>query len=144
MAYVTIKREEMHNLLTQGKFKPISIDGVYELVYNRPHRCGVELRVYTTISVNNNLSRDYGKDAIRVTLHHTESGRFVGKSSTTKRTRGWQSRLKSKINEAWKSISNLKKCPECDSYLLYIKWKKKSFLGCSSYPECTYSENVGS
>ncbi|MBN1638367.1 MAG: topoisomerase DNA-binding C4 zinc finger domain-containing protein, partial [Ignavibacteriales bacterium] len=140
--FVYISKEEFENVLLNihPGFKLINIKNTNELVYEAPIKNieYLKVRVYSTleydVKTKKYISRDYGKDAIRVMLFDYESQHFIGGKANTKRITGWQDRLKEKILEIATSVSGLI-CKNCGSYLVIRKSKEgNEFLGCINYP----------
>lgn len=75
------------------------------------------------------------------------AGRFLGSKTHTKRVEGWQERLAGKIRELGVKISSYV-CPmRCGGYLTArkgpaAKGAATSFLGCTNYPRCRYTQRA--
>lgn len=141
--FTLITAGEMDSLLSKGGFARVEVEGTKEYVYDRPFNTlpNVVIRVYT--SIDSLLSREIGKDAIRIVLFDKKANKAIGKADTkTYRIVGWQDRLISKIKDVFFSVQYLKKCPCCKSFLVERKGKNYHFHGCSSFPLCNYKENI--
>jgi hypothetical protein len=140
--YVPISKTEMHNVLTAGGFTEVKVDGTYEAVYERKFNSvpRLAIRVYTSICEGS--SRGCGEDAIRVTLVDTVLQRGVGKAGRTNRVHGWQTRIRSKINQVFHSATKLPRCPCCKNYMQERKGGFGTFFGCCLYPQCNGTRKI--
>lgn len=103
----------------------------------------VELVVYSSIDRETGVSRDYAEDAMRVVLLDVsgDEDRFISKTSDTVRTKGWQNRMQRKIAYVWHNPDNyVKSCEECGSLMTKRDAGNGPFFGCTSYPDCEYTE----
>lgn len=142
--FTLITAGEMDTLLCKGGFEKVEMtDGTKEFVYDRPYKTlpNVVIRVYT--SIDSEVSRGIGEDAIRVCLVDTRINRGISRVCRTHRSVGWADRLRSKINEIFLSVSQLKRCRMCDYYMIERENKSKNkFLGCSNFPNCKHTESI--
>lgn len=116
---------------------------VYETHDFAPTHNGVVLQVYTTIDKRTDKARGKGSDAIRLTVYHRHSGRFITGRKKTLRIKTWEKNLTEKIQSLLdEGEAILPKCEECGSIMLRREGKFGEFLGCSSYPECQHTREV--
>lgn len=103
------------------------------------------LRVYTGIEPDGN-SRGVGEDAMRVALwmRRSSDGKptELGGSKRVNRIQTWEKNLQERLNN-WLDHMPKESCPECGSPLVVKQNRKRksSFLGCSNYPNCSYTRN---
>jgi len=106
----------------------------------------VVVRVYSSILKTRGIARGVGEDAIRVVLYNTDVKRPIApKQKRVHRMSNWRIHLKSRIDNLVKNSSNYNKfCPKCKSPLIVRTAGKtgNEFLGCSAFPNCTYTENI--
>lgn len=136
--YVEIKWAEMNTVLSEAKFRQVSLPGVWEMVYQRDRAQDFVVRVYTTIA-QGGVGRDVGKDAIRVQLVHTPTNKPVWTATRTHRTPGWQDRMLGRMKEAWTALRTVERCPDCRTRPMVIRKTKdgsREFLGCVGFPSC--------
>lgn len=130
--FVKIEANEMETFLKQRGFQTMTIPGTVEDVYGKIVRMNdlvISMRVYTSIG-RDDISRDYGEDAIRVMLFwkYKSEPVHIGKTITVKRMSHWKRYLGAAI-AGWEH--NFKLCSECGSPAVYRK--KKKFWGCCTY-----------
>lgn len=97
----------------------------------------LEVRVYSTIDKSDKRSRSKGSDAIRTVIFDRDTSQVIAGREHTKRTEGWQRRLREKIDhlfDQWMHVVHI--CDECNSYMVKRDGKYGEFLGCTGYPEC--------
>ena len=103
------------------------------------------IRVHSSIP-SDGVSRDRGKDAIRVSIVVEVDGKDKGIRRFPRVTRqaNWRKYLKQRVMEAFSYISSIRGCPQCHSPLALRKAKEnnKEFYGCTRFPLCRYSERV--
>ena len=97
------------------------------------------IRIFSSVD-RFGTSRRKGKDSIKVCLVDKNINKNIGSAKTTYRIKGWQDRLKKKVNDVYLSVNSLKRC-RCGSFLVERKCKQgenkgRKFLGCSNWPEC--------
>lgn len=149
MSFVTISVEEFEEFVSSLGFNYEREVFTQELVFSIPlelvrvEKADVSVKLYTSINICSNLSREKGKDAIRVVLFDRNSQRPLGKQKHTKRTVGWQRRLRDKIFSLILSLKEIPFCPSCGAHMVERQHNGASFLGCSSYPKCKNTESVG-
>lgn len=115
MGFVNIQKQEFDELLGVSE----EIEGK-EFIYLLPtDKESIRIKIYSSIDIRTNVSRELAKDAIRVTLFDTISQKGIGKGRYTQRTDGWQSRLTTKVDELRKRVINFNYCSECGAVVLY-------------------------
>jgi hypothetical protein len=137
--YVAIDITAMRALMDEMGFSPLPQRPGAEIVYaravgNRP----VQLRVYSSVTPGNGVSRDVGEDAIRIALHSTLTDRPVGmRFARVYRTKNALGTLKDRAREAW-TYARDNACLKCNGVLVErtVKNTGKTFMGCCNYPEC--------
>lgn len=152
MAFIEITSDELERYLLSlsPKWERIELEYTNELVYEVPLKQHPRLviRLYSTIAWNGErgqyVSRGWGKDAIRVLLFDLQTQKVVGKQKSTKRTDGWQNRLRLKMILLGESIAKYT-CPRCANYMVERKSAKtkQAFFGCLSYPQCRHTTDCG-
>lgn len=98
--YVPITELEFDVVCKESKGWVKVYQGV-ELVYQYTTKKNpdVVVKIYSSITRNNGLSRQVGKDAIRICAVNTVTNRGVLKSGRVNRVVGWQDRVKSRVLE---------------------------------------------
>ena len=150
-AYISIDREEFENVLDKvANFELVDVENTNELVYeiNVPEESLV-VRIYSTIE--DGVSRERGDDAIRCVLWHTERDVPVGGQKKTLRIgptdsnpHGWAGNLVPKIADLlanWREYYH-GECT-CGGVFQLRDGKHGEFLGCSEYPRCENTRQVG-
>lgn len=139
--YTPITYAEMHAVLTARGFTRISHDG-YEYVYEREYienKHTLRVRIFTSIDIRTNRSRDVGSDAIRIKVINKRNQRaFIG-NPRVYRTAGWQYRLNARIDQ-W--LENVVWCDVCSSPMTTRKGTYGEFLGCTNYPTCKFTKAI--
>jgi hypothetical protein len=141
--FVSVPLEEMAAVLTREGFQEITLEGCKEVVYGkRVHVNGkpmpMSLRVYTGIQKTTGISRDVGKDAIRVCLvMKLPDGqvRGLGSDRRVHRVQGWKANLADRLAR-WEDALPEKFCPKCGLPMAVRKGKNGKFLGCVGFPAC--------
>lgn len=147
--FITLAQMQAFLQRLSPRFVEIKWPGSRERVFSLPlrHHPAVLLLVFS--SIEGQYSRELGKDALRITLFDTQSQRFLGGKTATKRIVGWEGRLAGKIRMLGAKISSYV-CPmRCGGYLTERKatapkGAAKLFLGCTNYPRCRYTQRVES
>lgn len=108
MAYVPVTELEFDNVLKASKgWKKEETEGTKEVVYNcRMKSKPFTIKVFSSIKKTDGVSRDCGKDAIRICAinHNTETG--AAKSVRVYRVPNWEERLQTKVTNLWTELSN--------------------------------------
>lgn len=105
--YVTILEPEFDKLFKSEKGWEKEISGqAREVVYtiSPKSKPDLQFRIYSSIHLNDGVSRGCGKDAIRVCVINKRSQRGVRKSNRINRVPGWETRLVNKVTELWKEL----------------------------------------
>lgn len=146
--FATIYKKEMDNFLNSKDFKEVKVKNTAEAVYDRPFTLkdgkasSLVIRVYS--SIEGDVNRSCGADAIRVCLFDTGLNRGVGRAEKrVNRVNGWDNRLLERLREVYLSAAKLTKCPHCNSYMVERKSKLGGeFLGCTRYPLCKGTREI--
>jgi len=101
----------------------------------------LEYHIYTTLTDETKVSRDLGKDAIRITLYDVKSAKPVTGTKRVNRTEGattiWE-RMQDRLEEVKEVASRLNFCRKCGAH--QVKRTKRSdgstFLACTGWPAC--------
>ena len=142
--YQQVTLEDMSTILAPLGFTVTTVQGCRESVFGKRVDVNghhMSLRVFT--SVVGNVSRDSGKDAIRVCLaYRLPDGtiKTVGSSKRVNRVPGWQGRLVERL-AAWTEQLG-PACPKCTKPMVKRKSKSGAFFGCCNYPDCRGTRNV--
>lgn len=111
-----------------------------EYVFNIVASPGSFIRLYSSVDIRSKVSRDIGKDAIRLVLINKELNLPITKGQKTLRMLNWKNHLSHKIKYLLEYVKYFeRKCPECDSPLVVRKGMDTLFWDCSSYPACRYT-----
>lgn len=85
MSFVIITKEEFESYLFEG-FEQVPLENSKEFVYQMDSdKGGVAIRVYSSVDVRTNKTRDYGTDAVRVVFWDTLNDRPIGKGKRINR-----------------------------------------------------------
>jgi len=144
--YVPITLDEMRAFLKESKGWVENSNGFAETIFDY-EKDGFIIRVFSSISENEGICKESGKDAIRVAiLFETQDGsiRGIKKFSHITRQENWQIHLKRRVMKAFNYIPMIRICPDCSNLLSLRKNKSNNseFFGCSQYPDCRYTESV--
>lgn len=111
-----------------------------EYIFNIPASPGSLIRVFSSVDIRSKVSRDIGKDAIRLVLIDKESNLPITKGQKTLRMFNWKDHLSRKIKYLLEYVRYFeRKCPFCDSFLTIREGDNGPFWGCSEYPNCKYT-----
>lgn len=143
--FVGIHKAEMDHLLKSGGFSEVDLPTVKEAVYDRPFNSVPRLVIRVYSSIEGEVNRSCGSDAIRVCLVDKVLGRGVGSTGRINRVGGWEDRLKAKIRDMFNSAKELDRCPKCNYYMVERTNSKdgSKFHSCSRYPLCNGTRNHG-
>jgi len=88
--YVTLTKQEFEDSLTKaGEFDLVDLPRIHEYVYQAfTANKGIAVRVYSTVDKSNDITREKGKDAIRVVFWDTINDRPMGKGKRIHRVEG--------------------------------------------------------
>lgn len=142
--YTRIDRDEFESFLDDFVAYELNDDtDADELVYSidLPHD-DLELRIFSTLQ--NDVARDRGADAIRTVIWNTEHDVPVGGRVKTLRIETWRSNLRPKIEDLmlnWRD-EFIGYCPDCGSPLALRDGEYGEFAGCTAYPRCEFTRNI--
>lgn len=136
--YVTITKNDIDSVLTTRGFTHTPLDKSLEYIYDKKvsqDGACYTVRIFTSVDVRTNTSRDKGSDAIRIIVLN-DRNKVISKETRVNRSEGWQYRLNARI-DSWSNTLNM--CPQCQKGMLVRrKGKWGSFYGCTEYPRCGY------
>jgi hypothetical protein len=138
--YTAISLNEMDEFLSPQGFRAVQVEGTTEIVYGKLVGKDLCLRVYS--SVAHGISRECGKDAIRVALvFRLEDGKIkgVGRSKRVHRIGTWKKNLQQRL-DLWQTELLGPSCPHCKVPTRLRDGKYGAFWGCINYPACKYIE----
>ena len=102
MSFVSVTKEQFESSLPKD-FEIIALPNCKEIVYQIPsENPDIKIRIYSSIDIRTNISRDVGSDAIRIVYWDTKNDRPLGKGKKIYRTEGKttiQERIQSRIND---------------------------------------------
>ena len=143
-SYVERTREEFDAILVERlKFTPLRIPDCHEVVYDRISSDGrYTVRVYSSVHLSDGLTRDCGKDAIRVVMINRETGYPMkimgeGKGKNTKagkrinRTKGAMANLERRVKEYLILGSPDKRCKKCGAVMKVMRGRHGPYLLCT-------------
>lgn len=145
--FYNISEAEMREFLEAQGFSQIRLSRTRELVFAKrvdQDNIPMSLRVYTGINPNG-VSREVGKDAIRVVLFmRTRDGSIfkLGGSKRVHRVLFWKKNLQKRL-DSWLDSMPKHKCSQCGSPMLPRNGKYGKFLGCSNW-DCKNTLNITS
>lgn len=150
--YVPIRYEDIREVLEDLMgFERRDDDRCWEMIWVRPviTKSGVrfpyEIKVYTTVDIRTEVSRDVGTDAIRVVLMDTVTGRPVKKAEKRVfRTKNALTNLRERCRDMFKHVMQGPHCPKCSSLMVVREGGpgKHKFWGCTHYaPKNSYHCN---
>jgi len=155
--YVPISREEFTAVMTKAGFTEVRLQGCLEAVFERqvvreprvgcgctapaggelPKHYPYKVRIYSTIDLRDDASRDCGTDAIRVQLVDMETGKPLAVERKVLRTKSALPNTLERARDLWRWVLDPKHyCPQCKHLLVEREGKFGTFLGCSRYPTC--------
>ena len=148
--YVPITLEQMQEVLKPEKGWITRTHANSEICFEfevKNYNPLILIKVYSSIHPNTDCVREVGADAIRVCLLLWDGSKFVGLKSFNRcnRTKGWSVTLRNRVMEAFHYAKNkvvfCKRCGKimCERENTNTKIK---FMGCSNYPECSYTEPI--
>ena len=154
-AYTTISKEQFETTLGKVADFTIASDAeASEIVYdiNVPQD-DLVVRIFSSIDENSGTSRGIGQDAIRCVLWNVDKNVPVGGKKKTLRIgptdsnpHGWAGNLVPKIADLlanWRDYYH-GDCHICDSGVMQLRdGKYGEFLGCSQYPRCEATRQIG-
>ncbi len=145
--FVTFSKQDFDEFMSKhypnsslSPFSPEVSEYIYLIPTNIPH---IIVKVFSSIDTRTNISREYGSDALRVVLYNNKINRPISSphKSHIKRMKNWRLYLKSAITELKNKVEFYNRtCPKCGNPLVHRISKRGDFFGCSSYPQCIYTE----
>lgn len=101
---------------------------------------GENAKIFINSSVDSqtNISRDSGKDSIRVWVVYQGKPQKKTQRWVT-RIAGWEDRLKHALLDTCNEINRLDyspKCPNCNGHMVIRKGVHGKFYGCLKFPNC--------
>jgi hypothetical protein len=143
-----IRQDFEAEIIGEMKFQPMRVEGALEFAYHRIVTNGpfpskrFDIQVYSTVDLRTGMTRDTGKDAIRVMLRDIELNRTVLEWKVL-RTQGAFRMTRQRCQEAWGYVMNPSHhCPDCGALLTARKGKRGDFLGCTNYPNCRFTRPI--
>jgi len=140
--YTEITLAEFKELLKEEKGWVIKKDKEIIFDYSIPLKNSIPIiiRVYSSISSTNTVSRTYGTDAIRVCLLAETDTNLMGLKSYPRinRTQNWSTAIKDRVTAAIHYAKTLPTCSKCGKPMSERTNTKNgnTFLGCIGYPAC--------
>jgi hypothetical protein len=113
--------------------EPITID---EYCFLLPLNQHAVVKVYSSVDRNTDVSREVGKDSIKIVLaKRTDLKPIRPKFTHVYRIETWKENFRIHLREALESyLGRLLKCEECAGVLILKKSSKnRNFIGCSNF-----------
>lgn len=111
MSFVLMTKEQFEDFLPEG-FEAIPLQNCKETVYQIPSdKPEIKIRIYSSIDIRTNITRDIGSDAIRIVFWDIKNDRPLGKGKKIYRTEGKttiQERIQNRINNFMKTVRDQK------------------------------------
>lgn len=146
MSYVAISRERFEAEMNDMGFTHVNIPGTSEMVFEREiPKNDFAVRIYSTITPNSGVSREVGKDAIRIQLFNKKKERPIKSEGRVNRTGtedGVMERTRQRARDAWAWATKKEHQCGCGGLMTKRKGKNGEFLGCSNYPDCKNTAQV--
>lgn len=140
MSFVVIKKDEFESFLPEG-FSVVDNPASKEIIYDTPTKNpNIKIRIYSSVDIRTNDTRDIGKDAIRCVLVD-KYGKPIDKSKRTHRMSNWRERLQIKLELLYEEVDSVVLCKTCDSQMILRNGTNGQFYGCNRYPLCTTTKN---
>lgn len=109
MSFVSVTKEKFDSFLPEN-FEIIPLQNCKEIVYQIPsENSDIKIRIYSSIDIRTNISRDISSDAIRIVFWDMKNDRPIGKGKKIYRTEGKttiQERIQARINDFMKTANN--------------------------------------
>lgn len=158
--YVPITRDQMDAMMVKEMgFTPISLPNVAEVVYQRDvvttsgATFDYAIRVFSSVDARTGVTRESGKDAIRVVLIDKKKDRPWKAKSDKRihRTKNALPTLKERCREQFRFvITDRPKCPKCGGLMVERSSRtgNRKFLSCARFApneswHCDGTLNVG-
>ena len=141
--YVEISFEKFNDLMTTMHFVEIKVEGTFEKVWSyHIKNTNYEIRIYSTICVNSNVSRSSGSDAIRCIIYDTRENKLIKLEKRVHRTEKALINTRARCRELYKYVKN-NVCTKCGGLLIERTSKTShKFLGCSNFPKCKETKTI--
>ena len=142
--YTEITYSQFQSVMDGMGFKEIVVEGTHERIWSFVLvGTSYEIRILSSVSTFTGVTRNNGKDAIRVMLWNTKTSKPV-MSERVYRTVSALVNTKLKAREIYKHFRD-NKC-SCGGVLVERvsnapSNKGHKFMGCSNYPTCTFTVN---
>ena len=141
--YVEIRYEEFKSLMDNMRFKEIVVEGAFERTWSfdigsTPY----EIRIYSSICLNTNCTRQNGKDAIRCMVWNKNDKRGIYFAKRINRTVSALQNVRERCRELWLYVKN-NRC-SCGNGILVDRKSKVGhiFKGCTDYPLCKNTSHI--
>lgn len=142
--YVPITFQAFNAVMDTIGAQQVFISGCWEHVWDRPviTNSGAQfkynIRIFSSVDVGTDVTRDKGKDAIRIALYNTATERCVGGAS--KRVFRTKNALDSVVLRARAMFGEVINpewhCPCCGAFMVIRNGRNGDFKGCTRYPVC--------
>jgi replicative superfamily II helicase len=144
MSFITISKDQFEAWLNlDAPFVIADEPNSKEIIYDIPlDNSKINLRIYSSIDISSNVTREIGSDAIRCVLFDTTSNKPIDKAKRTHRMENWKERLTDKIINLKAEFRTLKFCPSCGSAMALREGTNGNFYGCLAYPNCKTTLNM--
>lgn len=146
--YRAIDRNTFRDAMCAIGFDEIVPDKTFEYAYDRaitardgtPSRFMV--RVLSSVSINTNVTRETGEDAIRVMLYDNLLGRMINDWRVLRTESALVNTVK-RARDAFKYAIEAPRCQACSAIMIKRKSRMGGeFLGCTNYPTCKSTRPV--
>jgi superfamily II RNA helicase len=135
--FTIITKLEFESFLPKD-FVVVNNSSSKEIIYDIPSFDErLKIRIYSSIDIRTEDSREIGEDAIRCVLIDLKSTKPIDKGKRTHRMTNWKERLSEKIEELKTESKSAKFCKTCGSAMQLRETKNGSFWGCCRFPLCT-------
>lgn len=102
------------------------------------------LTIFSTIEEASGKAREKGTDAIRTVIWDNSQNCAVGGEKKTLRIKTWEKNLRKKIENLASSWSEkITRCDECGGYMVKREGEYGEFYGCTAYPRCDNTKQIG-
>ena len=140
--YVQINYSKFKELMDTMSFNEVQIDGTFERVWVYAIKnTNFQIRIYSTISINETVSRGSGSDAIRCMIYDTVNNNILKLEKRVHRTASALVNTRARCRELYKHV-RAHKC-SCGGVMIQRTSKHDHvFMGCSNFPKCTQTKNI--
>lgn len=146
MSYTPIKYSTFKSVMDDMKFTEIRVDRTFERVwkfqvFDKDGISRFDIRVYSTIDVDDDVTRSSGKDAIRCMLFNTVHNRIAKVEKKVHRTESALKNVRERCRELYKYLRD-NRC-SCGGMMIEREARDQHrFMGCCNYPMCKKSVNI--